>query len=222
MKLVEVVRAELTSDVTVDTAVAFIQRIGKLPVVVRDQPGFLVNRILLPHLLEAVRLFNAGAEVTAIDESMLDFGMPMGPLRLLDEVGLDVASDVAQTLLRGIPGPNADARLFSQLLEVRIRGRKTGKGFYRIPKRSGCPCQSAPRWDFGQQEDAGRSLPRAASAAHGSLNDQRGSEVSGGADRRGPEGCRFCNDHGNWFCPIPRWAVAYADAARHRQDHRGS
>ena len=103
MKLVEVVRAELTSDVAVDTAVAFVQRIGKLPVVVRDHPGFLVNRILLPYLLEAVRLFKAGAEVRALDESMLDFGMPMGPLRLLDEVGLDVASDVAQTLCAAFP-----------------------------------------------------------------------------------------------------------------------
>jgi 3-hydroxyacyl-CoA dehydrogenase/enoyl-CoA hydratase/3-hydroxybutyryl-CoA epimerase len=130
MKLVEVVRAELTSDVTVDTAVAFVQRIGKLPVVVRDQPGFLVNRILLPYLLEAVRLFNAGAEVTAIDESMLDFGMPMGPLRLLDEVGLDVASDVAQTLCAAFPDRMQMPGFFSQLLEVRISGRKTGKGFY--------------------------------------------------------------------------------------------
>jgi len=130
MKLVEVVRAELTSDVTVDTAVAFVQRIGKLPVVVRDQPGFLVNRILLPYLLEAVRLFNAGAEVTAIDESMLDFGMPMGPLRLLDEVGLDVASDVAQTLCAAFPDRMQMPGFFSRLLEVRIRGRKTGKGFY--------------------------------------------------------------------------------------------
>jgi 3-hydroxyacyl-CoA dehydrogenase/enoyl-CoA hydratase/3-hydroxybutyryl-CoA epimerase len=130
MKLVEVVRAELTSDVTVDSAVAFVQRIGKLPVVVRDQPGFLVNRILLPYLVEAVRLFNSGAEVTAIDESMLDFGMPMGPLRLLDEVGLDVASDVAQTLCAAFPDRMQMPDFFSKLLEAHVRGRKTGKGFY--------------------------------------------------------------------------------------------
>jgi 3-hydroxyacyl-CoA dehydrogenase / enoyl-CoA hydratase / 3-hydroxybutyryl-CoA epimerase len=130
MKLVEVVRAELTSEVTLDTAVAFVQRIGKFPVVVRDRPGFLVNRILLPYLLEAVRLFNAGAEATAIDESMLDFGMPMGPLRLLDEVGLDVASDVAQTLFSAFPERMQMPGIFSQLIEVHIRGRKTGKGFY--------------------------------------------------------------------------------------------
>ena len=130
MKLVEVVRAELTSDVAVDTAVAFVQRIGKLPVVVRDHPGFLVNRILLPYLLEAVRLFEAGAEVRALDESMLGFGMPMGPLRLLDEVGLDVASDVAQTLCAAFPERMQMPVFLRQLLEADIKGRKAGKGFY--------------------------------------------------------------------------------------------
>jgi len=130
MKLVEVVRAELSSDVAVDTAVAFVQRIGKLPVVVRDEPGFLVNRILLPYLLEAVRLFAAGADVEALDESMLDFGMPMGPLRLLDEVGLDVASDVGQTLCAAFPDRMQTPDVFSQLLDAGIKGKKSGKGFY--------------------------------------------------------------------------------------------
>ncbi|HEY5704741.1 MAG TPA: 3-hydroxyacyl-CoA dehydrogenase NAD-binding domain-containing protein [Terrimicrobiaceae bacterium] len=130
MKLVEVVRAEATTDTTVDTAVAFVQRIGKLPVVVRDRPGFLVNRILLPYLLEAVRLFEAGAEPRALDESMLDFGMPMGPLRLLDEVGLDVASDVAQTLCAAFPNRMQMPEIFPHLLEAAIKGRKGGEGFY--------------------------------------------------------------------------------------------
>jgi 3-hydroxyacyl-CoA dehydrogenase / enoyl-CoA hydratase / 3-hydroxybutyryl-CoA epimerase len=130
MKLVEVVRAEWTSDTTADTAVAFVQRIGKFPVVVRDRPGFLVNRILLPYLLEAVRLFEGGAEVTALDESMLEFGMPMGPLRLLDEVGLDVASDVAQTLCSAFPDRMPMPEIFPQLLGAKIQGRKGGQGFY--------------------------------------------------------------------------------------------
>ena len=134
MKLVEVVRAELTSDVAVDTAVAFVQRMGKLPVVVRDRPGFLVNRILLPYLLEAVRLFEAGAEVRALDESMLDFGMPMGPLRLLDEVGLDVASDVAQTLCAAFPDRMQMPEIFPQVLKAEFKGRKSGKGFYEYRK----------------------------------------------------------------------------------------
>jgi 3-hydroxyacyl-CoA dehydrogenase / enoyl-CoA hydratase / 3-hydroxybutyryl-CoA epimerase len=134
MKLVEVVRAEQTSDTAADTAVALVQRIGKFPVVVRDRPGFLVNRILLPYLLEAVRLFEGGAEVTALDESMLEFGMPMGPLRLLDEVGLDVASDVAQTLCSAFPERMPMPEIFSRLLGAKIQGRKGGEGFYSYQK----------------------------------------------------------------------------------------
>jgi 3-hydroxyacyl-CoA dehydrogenase / enoyl-CoA hydratase / 3-hydroxybutyryl-CoA epimerase len=130
MKLVEIARGELTSDFAVDTAVAFVQRIGKLPVVVKDRPGFLVNRILLPYLLEAVRLFAAGAHVEALDESMLDFGMPMGPLRLLDEVGLDVAADVGETLCRAFPDRMHTPNVFAQLLAANHKGKKTGKGFY--------------------------------------------------------------------------------------------
>ena len=130
MKLVEIGRGELTSDRTMDTAIAFVQRIGKLPVVVKDSPGFLVNRILLPYLLEAVRLFAAGAHVEALDESMLDFGMPMGPLRLLDEVGLDIAADVGETLCRAFPDRMQTPGVFAQLLAANLKGKKTGKGFY--------------------------------------------------------------------------------------------
>jgi 3-hydroxyacyl-CoA dehydrogenase / enoyl-CoA hydratase / 3-hydroxybutyryl-CoA epimerase len=130
MKLVEIARGELTSPGAVDTAVAFVQRIGKLPVVVKDRPGFLVNRILLPYLLEAVRLFAAGARVEALDESMLDFGMPMGPMRLLDEVGLDVAADVGETLCRAFPDRMHTPGVFLQLLAANAKGKKTGRGFY--------------------------------------------------------------------------------------------
>ena len=130
MKLVEIARGELTSDLAIDTAVAFVQRIGKLPVVVKDRPGFLVNRILLPYLLEAVRLFVAGADIEVLDESMLDFGMPMGPLRLLDEVGLDVAADVGQTLWTAFPDRMHTPDLFVQLLAAKMKGKKTGSGFY--------------------------------------------------------------------------------------------
>ena len=131
MKLVEIARGELTSDFAVDTAVAFVQRIGKLPVVVKDRPGFLVNRILLPYLLEAVRLFVAGARVETLDESMLDFGMPMGPLRLLDEVGLDVAADVGETLCKAFPDRMQMPGAFTQLLAANVKGKKTGRGFYQ-------------------------------------------------------------------------------------------
>ena len=139
MKLVEIARGELTSDFAVDTAVAFVQRIGKLPVVVKDRPGFLVNRILLPYLLEAVRLFVAGAHVEAIDESMLDFGMPMGPLRLLDEVGLDVAGDVGETLCQGVSGPHAYAGCLRPIARGRHQRKKDRKRILRISKRPVLP-----------------------------------------------------------------------------------
>ncbi len=98
MQLVEVVAARQTAPEVLDRAVKFVRQIGKLPVVVKDSPGFLVNRILMPYLIEAGNLFENGATIEDIDEAMLDFGMPMGPLRLIDEVGVDVAMHVAKTL----------------------------------------------------------------------------------------------------------------------------
>jgi 3-hydroxyacyl-CoA dehydrogenase/enoyl-CoA hydratase/3-hydroxybutyryl-CoA epimerase len=130
MKLVEVIRPSGASDEAVETAVAFVQRIGKLPVVAKDSPGFAVNRILLPYLLEAVSLHAGGVPVKALDDSMLDFGMPMGPMRLLDEIGLDVAADVAQTLCDAFPDRLRMPVAFSQLLEAGMLGRKSGCGFY--------------------------------------------------------------------------------------------
>jgi 3-hydroxyacyl-CoA dehydrogenase/enoyl-CoA hydratase/3-hydroxybutyryl-CoA epimerase len=97
MPLVEIITLPETSPEVLATAVSFVQKIGKTPVVVKDSPGFLVNRILVPYLMEAVRLHQNGIAVRDIDEAMLEFGMPMGPMRLLDEIGLDVATHVAQT-----------------------------------------------------------------------------------------------------------------------------
>ncbi|HEY5811196.1 MAG TPA: 3-hydroxyacyl-CoA dehydrogenase NAD-binding domain-containing protein, partial [Terrimicrobiaceae bacterium] len=134
MKLVEIVRSKHASDEAIDTAVAFVKRIGKLPVVVADQPGFLVNRILLPYLLEAGHLFAAGVAVESIDESMLEFGMPMGPLRLLDEVGLDVAEDVGRTLCAAFPDRMQIPKIFSRFLDAGLKGKKSGKGFYLYRK----------------------------------------------------------------------------------------
>src|SRR5204863_6518742 len=79
MQLVEVVAARQTSPEILQQAVKFVQQIGKLPVVVKDSPGFVVNRILMPYLIEAGRLFEAGIPTEALDNAMLDFGMPMGP-----------------------------------------------------------------------------------------------------------------------------------------------
>lgn len=130
MPLVEVVRAPSTSNETLAAAIRFVQRIGKTPVVVKDSPGFLVNRILVPYLLEACRIFASGIDPIQIDEAMLDFGMPMGPLRLLDEVGLDVGSHVAQTLIAAFPDRMSMPPLMDAMVERGHLGRKSGKGFY--------------------------------------------------------------------------------------------
>src|SRR5947207_2693660 len=88
MKLVEVVVAQETSDETKEHALAFTRQVGKLPVVVRDNPGFLVNRVLFPYLLDAAELFDAGVDLEKIDTALTKWGMPMGPLRLIDELGI--------------------------------------------------------------------------------------------------------------------------------------
>ncbi|PYK61846.1 MAG: hypothetical protein DME21_07990 [Verrucomicrobia bacterium] len=130
MQLVEVVVARQASSETVQRAVRFVQQIGKLPVVVKDSPGFLVNRILMPYLIEAGHLFEAGASVEDIDEAMLDFGMPMGPLRLLDEVGVDVAHHVAGELEVKFSDRMQTPRVLAQMLKAGLLGRKSERGFY--------------------------------------------------------------------------------------------
>src|SRR3954466_4706351 len=98
MKLVEVVVAKQTSDETRDRSLAFVRQIGKLPVIVRDSPGFLVNRVLFPYLLDAAELFESGVDAELIDRALVEWGMPMGPLRLIDEIGVDITVDIGDTL----------------------------------------------------------------------------------------------------------------------------
>lgn len=130
MQLVEIVMGEKTSPETAQRAVSFAQQIGKLPVVVRDRPGFLVNRILLPYLIEAGLLVERGAGITAIDEAMLDFGMPMGPLRLIDEIGVDIALDVATDLAKHFPDRLKVPAILERLINAGWLGKKSGCGFY--------------------------------------------------------------------------------------------
>ena len=130
MQLVEVIAARQTSPEALARAVKFVQRIGKLPVVVKDSPGFLVNRILMPYLIEAGSLFEHGASLERLDEAMLDFGMPMGPMRLLDEVGLDVALHVAQTLAASFGERLRVPAILHSMVEAGQLGRKSSSGFY--------------------------------------------------------------------------------------------
>jgi len=133
MQLVEVVIGRQTAPEVVRRSVKFVQQLGKLPVVVRDSPGFLVNRILMPYLVEAGYLFEHGVRPEDLDESMLEFGMPMGPLRLLDEVGLDVANHVASDLARHFRDRMEAPQVLARMLQDKLLGRKAGAGFYRYP-----------------------------------------------------------------------------------------
>lgn len=129
MPLVEVISLPESSDDAVATAFGMVQRMGKTPVLVKDSPGFIVNRVLIPYLMEAVRLFDTGQSPHDIDEAMLDFGMPMGPMRLLDEIGIDVAAHVARTL-------QTHSDTLSKMVESGALGKKSGKGFYLHGKRT--------------------------------------------------------------------------------------
>ena len=130
MQLVELVQGTKTDAATLNIALKFVREIGKLPVLVKDSPGFLVNRILLPYLVEAVRLFSEGHRVEAIDRVMLDFGMPMGPLRLIDEVGLDVSEHVAKDLEQRVKHLAPLNDTLGKMMQKGWLGRKSGKGFY--------------------------------------------------------------------------------------------
>jgi 3-hydroxyacyl-CoA dehydrogenase / enoyl-CoA hydratase / 3-hydroxybutyryl-CoA epimerase len=131
MPLVEVIRGERSSDETVATVFELAKRLGKTPVVVRDAPGFLVNRILAPYLAEAVRLLQDGCRIEDIDRAMTDFGMPVGPLALLDDVGIDVAAKAGETLAAAFPARMAKPDEFGKLAAEGRAGRKSGAGFYR-------------------------------------------------------------------------------------------
>jgi len=130
MQLVEIVAARQTSPEVLQRALSFVQQIGKLPVVVKDSPGFLVNRILMPYLIEAGNLFESGASIEELYKAMLDFGMPMGPMRLLDEVGIDVALHVAQTIAGNYGDRMHVPELLSKMAQAGLLGKKSGRGFY--------------------------------------------------------------------------------------------
>ncbi len=128
MQLVEIVRGTQTSESAVKQASAFCRHINRLPLPVKSAPGFLVNRVLMPYLLEAVTLEEEGVPGAVIDKAALDFGMPMGPIELADTVGLDICLAVARTLSQqlDVPVPNR----LEQLVAAGRLGRKSGEGFY--------------------------------------------------------------------------------------------
>lgn len=130
MPLVEVIRGKHTNDATVATACRLALRLGKFPIVVEDSPGFLVNRCLSPYINEAARMMLEGTNPEAIDQAMLDFGMPMGPCRLLDEVGFDVADKVSEVMHEAFADRMQPCELFAAMVAANALGQKTDGGIY--------------------------------------------------------------------------------------------
>jgi len=136
MKLVEVIRGEQTSDVTTVTAVAYAKRIGKLPVVVNDGPGFLVNRLLFPYMNEAIELLQEGTAIHQIDRASKAFGMPMGPIELYDMVGIDTAVFAGGVMAEAFPDRMVkESPLLSAMVDAGRLGKKSGTGFFSYQNR---------------------------------------------------------------------------------------
>jgi len=131
MPLVEIIRGSATSDEAVATVVELSRRLKKTPVVVKDGPGFLVNRILMAYLSEAMLLLKDGTPIETVDQAMQRFGMPVGPFELLDQVGLDVAHKVSLILAQAFGDRVRPSRILEAAAEQRRFGKKSGQGFYR-------------------------------------------------------------------------------------------
>jgi 3-hydroxyacyl-CoA dehydrogenase/enoyl-CoA hydratase/3-hydroxybutyryl-CoA epimerase len=130
LPLVEVIRSKFNTDLDISRGASFALAIGKSPVVVKSAPGFLVNRVLMPYMLGAVQLVEAGQSKEQIDAAAVAFGMPMGPIELMDTVGLDVGKSVAIELGNAVP----ENGKFATLVNEKKLGRKTGEGFYKWEK----------------------------------------------------------------------------------------
>jgi 3-hydroxyacyl-CoA dehydrogenase/enoyl-CoA hydratase/3-hydroxybutyryl-CoA epimerase len=149
MPLVEVIHAAATDPAALQTATAFARRLDKLPVPCRSAPGFIVNRVLMPYLHEAMYAAQQGVAVTAIDEAAVAFGMPMGPIELADVVGLDVAAHVGEIIAADLRRPAPNLSRLRELIALGKLGRKSGAGFYLWkdgkPVKPAAPAEPPPR-----------------------------------------------------------------------------
>ena len=162
MKLVEVVIGAETSEETRERALGFVRQISKLPIVVRDRPGFLVNRVLFPYLLDAAELFQGGINAETIDNALTQWGMPMGPLRLIDEIGLDITVDIAATLAKAYGRRDQSPEILEKMQSAKMLGRKTRAGFYKYDGKQQTSNEAIEQWRRGrnanQDEDLARRL----------------------------------------------------------------
>ena len=146
MMLVEIIRGSRTSDVAVSTAVGYALAMGKTPIVVKDCPGFLVNRILTPYVRGFLELVADGADFARVDKVMEDFGWPMGPAYLEDVVGMDTGSHVSDVIAAGYPDrmPPLQRDALKLMAENGRYGQKNGIGFYRYETTAGGKPQKLP------------------------------------------------------------------------------
>jgi 3-hydroxyacyl-CoA dehydrogenase/enoyl-CoA hydratase/3-hydroxybutyryl-CoA epimerase len=154
MKLIEIVIGKQTSDEIKERTLAFARQIGKVPVVVRDSPGFLVNRVLFPYLLDAAELFQAGLDADKIDQALVNWGMPMGPLRLIDEIGVDITVDIANTLAKAYGKRDQPPEILGKMLSAKMLGRKSGNGIYKYEGKQQTPNDALQPWRRTGQADA--------------------------------------------------------------------
>ena len=165
MPLVEVAQAPGTSPEVVATLVRFAIDLGKTPIRVGDGPGFVVNRVLMPYLDEAVRLVAEGMSIREIDTLMKRFGMPTGPLALLDQLGLDVAEHVSRLMAQQLGRTDEPHPVFAAMKQQGWLGEKSGRGFYTHEKRKARVHSAAEALVRQVMPTAGDSLPEAARVA---------------------------------------------------------
>jgi 3-hydroxyacyl-CoA dehydrogenase / enoyl-CoA hydratase / 3-hydroxybutyryl-CoA epimerase len=146
MKLIEVVVGRQTSERVRERALGFARQVGKLPVLVQDSPGFLVNRVLFPYLLDAAELFQNDVSAEEIDGALLEWGMPMGPLRLIDEIGIDITVDIAATLEKAFGARDRAPEILQKMYAAKMLGRKSGGGFYKYEGKQQSPNGSLKEW----------------------------------------------------------------------------
>ena len=227
MQLVEVVVGESTSAEVAAHAMTFTRKIDRLPLPVSSTPGFLVNRILMPYLMEAVVLEAEGIPATVIDRAALQFGMPMGPVELADTVGLDICLHVAEILAEHF---NAEIpERLQKLVAAGNLGKKSGRGFYQYKKGKAIkPRASAGKWNI--EDVTNRLMLRMLNETMSCLREQVVSSASlldagmifgtgfapfrggpmhyidaTGADRLKQDLINLEQQHGDRFTPDPAW-----------------
>jgi 3-hydroxyacyl-CoA dehydrogenase/enoyl-CoA hydratase/3-hydroxybutyryl-CoA epimerase len=137
MPLAEIIAHSKTSDQTISTTVAFAKKQGKTPIVVKDKAGFYVNRILAPYMNEAALLLLEGESIGKLDKALVKFGFPVGPIQLLDEVGIDIGAKIGPILQAELGERFAAPEAFNKLIADKRLGKKVQKGFYLYKDKNG-------------------------------------------------------------------------------------